>query len=168
MLDSIISSQSLSNCYQVRLNILKSSFTSPNIIKINMSDTKAGNSFIFWLFTLLNMLLIVLGLGISAAAVYLWTLTKSANYFTLSFLGLGVFLAMIATCAFCMRRSTVRLSLYILILLIICIVQTTGTILLIVKRDQVVDWWMDHIDEKSQDAFQKAKEEMENNINITQ
>ena len=133
-----------------------------------MSDNRAGNSFIFCLFTLLNMLLVVLGLGIAAAAVYLWTLTKTYNYFTLSFLGLGVFISMIATWAFCMRKSTIRLSLYILILLILSVVQTASTILLIVKRDQVVDWWMDHIDAESQEAFQKAKQEMEDNINITQ
>ena len=58
---------------------------------------KGGNSFIYCIFIILNLLIIAIGLAILGATVYLWTITKKANYWNCAFLGLGTFIILIAT-----------------------------------------------------------------------
>ena len=126
---------------------------------------KAGNNCIYAIFAFLNIALLLLGLGIGAAAVYLWTITKNISAFTGSFLGLGVFIALIATCSFCLRGSTFRLSIYILILLILTLAQILGTVLFIVKREEFLDFAAKHIDDE--ESYDEAVKQLERNIDIT-
>ena len=57
---------------------------------------------------------------------------------------------------------------YIIILLLITIVQVGFTVLFIVKREKVIEWATEHIkDEKSQEAWERAKKELERNLDIT-
>ena len=129
---------------------------------------KGGNACLFFIFTVLNFGLLILGGAISAAGIYLWTVTKSANIFTLSFVGAGVFVMLIATCAFCMRRSTFRLSIYILVLLILSAIMVAGMVLFITERDRVLDWASEHIsEEKESEAWEEARRHIEDNLDIT-
>ena len=75
---------------------------------------------------------------------------------------------MLSVCSFCMRRSTIRLTLYILILIIVTVAQVVGAVLFIVKTDEVLEWAAEHISDKdSKEAFERAKQELSRDINIT-
>ena len=129
---------------------------------------KSGNSFLFFIFTFLNFLLLIVGGVIGSCGIYLWTVTESANYFTLSFIVAGVFVMLIASCSFCLKNSTFRLSLYILILLMLSALQVTGMILFITERERVLDWASEHIsEEKGSAAYDRARTHIENNIDVS-
>ena len=101
-----------------------------------------------------------------ASSIYLWSVTEEFSPFTGSFLGLGLFVVMVATCSFCLRGSTFRLSIYILILLILTLAQVTTTVLFIVKRDQFLDWAAKNL-ENDDKSFDKAREEIESDVDMT-
>mmetsp|Transcript_7653 Transcript_7653/g.6779 ORF Transcript_7653/g.6779 Transcript_7653/m.6779 type:complete len:209 (-) Transcript_7653:63-689(-) len=129
---------------------------------------KGGNSCLFFIFTVLNFALLVVGATIGGSGIYLWTITKSANYFTMSFLGAGVFVMLIASCSFCLKNSTFRLSIYILTLLLLSAVQVTGMILFITERDRVLDWATEHISgDKESKSWKEAKGHIEDNLDIS-
>ena len=129
---------------------------------------KSGNKCLFFIFVTLNFLLLLVGAAIGGSGIYLWTETRSANYFTMSFLVVGVFVMLIAACSFCLKNSTFRLSIYILILLILSAAMVTAMILFITERERVLDWATEHIKgEKEGEAFEEAKRHIEDNLEIS-
>ena len=85
----------------------------------------------------------------------------------MSFLVAGVFVMLIAACSFCLKNSTFRLSIYILILLLLSALQVTGMILFITERERVLNWASEHLEGKQgEEAFDEARKRIEDNLEI--
>lgn len=54
-----------------------------------------GNCFVYFLFTSSNLLLILEALAMISAGVYLWIVTSSIDVFSITFMALGKYLAIL-------------------------------------------------------------------------
>ncbi|CAI2380441.1 unnamed protein product [Moneuplotes crassus] len=129
---------------------------------------KSGNTCLFYIFAFLNFLLLIIALAVGGSGIYLWVVTHSINIFSISFMGAGVFILLLAVCSFCLRHSTFRLSIYCFILLILSSIMVAALVGFLVKREQVLDWASDHIkEEKDSEAWKEARERIEDNVDIS-
>lgn len=84
-----------------------------------MEERVSGNSCIFCLFRLFNLCLIVVGLGVMAAGIYVCADDKSFNWYNGSFTGLGIITILIAIIGHKSKYSQGGFSFYSLCLLLL-------------------------------------------------
>ena len=123
-----------------------------------MAKVKAGNACIFFIFTILNIVLILIGLAILICAIYLFIITKNGNAFNIIFLVLGILLMLLGICACKLRKSPRGLWCYNLFLGILFLLQLIVSITLIVKKDAVLKWASQHVDSKTMEEAKKVYE----------
>ena len=120
----------------------------------------------FFLFTFLNVFLLVMGLAILGGAVYLFVLTKNANAFNIVFLVLGLIFSALSLCSCRLRKSGWGLNGYLAILAVLFLVQLITTVMLLVKKDEVIAWAVEH-NSSSKDSIDEVRERMKSNVDLT-
>ena len=111
--------------------------------------TIAGNQCVFCIFTSLNFFLIILALAILICSAYLFMITQNANAFNVTFLIVGLLLALLGGCSFKLKRSPRGLWCYNLFLGVIFLLQLIISVILIIKKDKIIEWASKHIDSKT-------------------
>ena len=111
---------------------------------------KAGNQFIFFLFTIFNFVLFFVGAGVVSAGVYMIVITDDYNYINLPIIGAGAVLLVISCCSCQLRRSVGWLRCYIMIQFLIFAVMLAASLFLYFNQTKVVEW--------AEKAYDKLKE----------
>ena len=123
---------------------------------------KEGNSCLFLFFVIFNFLIFLSSLGILGCGVYLTVITKEANAFNISFLVTGGLMFIFSALAFKMRRSVHLLGLYLIILFFVFLFQLIITIIMIVKKQALIDLAVKYMSDsqKSIDEIKKFEDEL--------
>lgn len=127
---------------------------------------KEGNTCLFLLFVLFNFFILLSSLGILGCDVYLFVITKEANTFNISFLVIGLVLLFFSILAFYMRKSVHLLGFYLVILSVVFLFELIITIIMIVKKDALLELAQKYMDDsdKSLEEIKKWQEQMDQNI----
>jgi hypothetical protein len=111
-----------------------------------------GNTFIFFLFQVCNIALAVLGLFTLAIAIYLITLTKSANAFTILFFVFGTTLIILSYFGCKLRMSPTGNYIYSIILTFMFVCDMISTLILFGYREEVIKWVLSTYNLSAEDA----------------
>ena len=120
--------------------ILKQAVSSKmsNAKKMFKVDTQAGNACIYTCFIMLNFCLFLSSLGVLGADIFLFI--KIGTYvYTWIFLGLGIGLLVCSLLSFKLRKSIHLLGMYLLIIFGIFFFMLISTVVLLIKKDTIVD-----------------------------
>ncbi|CDW80801.1 UNKNOWN [Stylonychia lemnae] len=130
------------------------------------NSVKEGNSCLFLLFVVFNFLIFLSSLGILGCGVYLFVITKEANTFNISFLVTGALMLLFSTLAFKLRKSVHLLCFYLLILFIVFLFQLVITIVMIIKKEALVDLAKKYMgdSDKSIQEVEKFEEEINTSV----
>ena len=129
-------------------------------------SVKEGNSCLFLFFVIFNFCIFLSSIGILGCGIYLFVITKEANTFNVSFLITGLTMMIFSGLAFMMRRSIHLLGFYLVILFFVFLFQLIVTIIMIVKKEALIELAKKYMSdsEKSYEEIQKFEEEIGNNI----
>ncbi len=101
--------------------------------------SRLSANFVFCLFYISNVLLFMCGIGLVILGIYIWTETKRAGVFEITFIILGIIEILLAFLGCYSRTSFSKLSCYSCFLGIIFMVQLVVSILGIVYKGKVID-----------------------------
>eukprot|EP00347_Sterkiella_histriomuscorum_P001816 403370567 len=123
---------------------------------------KEGNSCLFLFFVIFNFLIFLSSLGILGCGVYLTVITKEANAFNISFLVTGGLMFIFSALAFKMRRSIHLLGFYLIILFFVFLFQLIITIVMIVKKEALIELAKKYMSDsqKSYDEIKKFEDKI--------
>ena len=107
---------------------------------------KEGNTCLFVIFIIFNLLMFLSALGLMGCAIYLFVFTKDANPFNITFLAVSFVLLLFSGIAFKLRRSVHLLGFYLFILTIIFMAQLIITVLIFTNKDKMMEWARTHMD----------------------
>lgn len=121
-------------------------------------------NFVFCLFYLSNILLFLSGIGIAVLGIYIWTETKRAGEFELTFLILGIIEVLIAILGCYSRTSLSKLSCYSFFLGVVFLLQLIASILGIIFKDKIIDMAAEHSSDKN--GAQQFKNMITDNVDV--
>ena len=126
--------------------------------------SRLSANFVFCLFYVSNILLFGCGIGIAVLGIYIWTETKRAGEFEITFLILGIIEVLIAILGCYSRTSLSKLSCYSCLLSIIFMVQLVASILGLIYKSKIIDLAAEHSSDAS--GADQFKNMIRDNVDI--
>ena len=126
-----------------------------------------GNCCVFFLFSIINGFLFVLGVGIFAISIYLFALTGHMNMFNGSFILISIAICTLAVWSMYMKKSPYTLCIYLFIVFSLFALQMILTMALLIERETVINWAMENSDNETQESIEEIRELMERHIKTT-
>ena len=101
---------------------------------------KAGNTCLFFIFKFFNLLMLLVGLGVLGCDIYLFSITKRANYANLFFLVVGLYLITFSVCAFKLKKKIGWLRCYLLMNFLVFTSMLIISLILFFDTAEVTEW----------------------------
>ena len=107
-------------------------------------DEIQGSKRIFFLFRLINYIMILLGILVIIIAIYTYLLLKSFTIIDVAIIGIGLFIIGVGYFSLKLKNSLVGLGLYIIITLFYLFCQLIACLILASSPEAVINYILDH------------------------